>query len=45
LFGKRAGRFPNANEDEAEFAPADAEPLHESGGLRRRFDVDWNLES
>jgi len=38
LFGKRAGRFENANEDGAEFAFADTEPLQESGGLSRSAD-------
>jgi hypothetical protein len=44
LFGKRVGRFEYASEDEAVFALADIEPLQESGGLRRRLDVDRNLE-
>jgi hypothetical protein len=45
LFGKGVGRFENANEDGAEFAFADTEPLQESGGLSRSADVGWNLES
>jgi hypothetical protein len=45
VFGKSAGRFENANEDGAEFAFADTEPLQESGGLSRSADVGWNLES
>ncbi len=45
MFGKSAGRFENGNEDGAEFAFADTEPLQESGGLSRSADVGWNLES
>jgi hypothetical protein len=44
LFGKRVGRFEYASKDEVVFALADIEPLQESGGLRRRLDVDRNLE-
>lgn len=39
MFGKRVGRFEYGNDDEAEFALADAEPLQESGGLKRSVDV------
>jgi hypothetical protein len=44
LFGKCVGRFENVNEDGAEFAFADTEPLQESGGLSRSAGVGWNLE-
>jgi len=45
LPGKRVGRFEYANEEGVELALADAEPLHESGGLNRRFGVGWKLEN